>query len=64
MANFIGAIVGAPLMITIGVIALYFGRIGSALLAGFMTTLCAIMIGPSRPRALDPAAPPEDLLPR
>jgi hypothetical protein len=62
-ANFIGAIVGIPVMSTLGVIALWMQRYGYAALAGFFTTLCIAMIGPSRPRAFDPLAPPADLLP-
>ncbi|HYH05788.1 MAG TPA: hypothetical protein VEK11_01900 [Thermoanaerobaculia bacterium] len=63
MANFIGAIIGLPVMLTLGVLALWRGRYGYAALAGFFVTLCIYMIGPSRPRPFDPREPPEDLLP-
>lgn len=63
MANFIGAIVGAPIMAGLLVLCAWHGRIGSACLAGFMLGLCLLMVGPSRPRRFDPLAPPEDVLP-
>jgi hypothetical protein len=63
MANFIGAIVGAPIMAGLLVLCAYLGRTGSAVLAGFMLGLCLLMLGPSRPRSFDPLAPPEDVLP-
>lgn len=63
MANFIGAIVGAPIMAGLLVLCAYLGRIGSAFLAGFMLAICLLMLGPSRPRRVDPLAPPEDVLP-
>ena len=63
MANFIGAIVGAPIMAGLLVLCVLLGRTGSAVLAGFMLGLCLLMLGPSRPRRFDPLAPPEDVLP-
>ena len=63
MANFIGAIVGAPIMAGLLVLCAWLGRFGSAMLAGFMLGLCLLMLGPSRPRRFDPLAPPEDVLP-
>jgi len=63
MANFIGAIVGAPIMAGLLVLCAVLGRIGSAILAGFMLGICLLMLRPSRPRRFDPLAPPEDVLP-
>ena len=63
MANFIGAIVGAPVMAGLLVLCATLGRTGSAVFAGLMLGLCLLMIGPSRPRRFDPLAPPEDVLP-
>lgn len=62
-ANFIAAIIGAPLMAILMVVAVNFGRTGSATLAGLMLSICLLMIGPSRPRRFDPLTPPDDLLP-
>jgi hypothetical protein len=63
MANFIGAIVGAPIMAGLVVLGALLGRFGSAVFAGFMLAVCLLMLGPSRPRRFDPLAPPEDVLP-
>lgn len=63
LANFIGAIVGMPLMAGMGWLAFSLGRTASATLAMFMLALCVLMIGRSRPRRVDPLAPPEDVLP-
>jgi hypothetical protein len=63
MANFIAAIVGLPLMATLGVVAFMIGSMVPGVLAIAMIVLCLVMLGPSRPRKLDPLAPPEDLLP-
>ena len=63
MANFIGAIIGAPIMAGLLVLCASLGRTGSAILAGFMLGLCLLMLRPSRPRRFDPLAPPEDVLP-
>lgn len=63
MANFIGAIVGAPIMALLLVVCAWLGQIGPAILAGFMFGLCLLMLGRSRPHRFDPLAPPEDVLP-
>jgi len=63
MANFIGAIIGAPIMAGLLVLCASLGRTGSAVLAGFMLGICLLMLRPSRPRRFDPLAPPEDVLP-
>jgi len=63
MANFIGAIIGVPLMAGLAWICISLDRIGLAVFAGAMGGLSMIMIGPSRPRRFDPLAPPDDLLP-
>lgn len=63
MANFIAAIIGAPLMAILLIVAAHFGRTGSAILAGLMLAISLLMIGPSRPRRFDPLAPPADVLP-
>lgn len=63
MANFVGAIVGAPIMAGLLVLCATLGRTGSAILAGLMLGICLLMLGPSRPRRFDPLAPPEDVLP-
>jgi len=64
MANFAGAVLGAPIMAALGLLAIAHDRNGSAALAGLMMGICLLMIRPSRPRRLDPLAPPEDLLPQ
>jgi predicted ester cyclase len=64
MANFIGAIVGAPVMAGLLILCASLGKIAPAVLAGFMLGLCLLMLGPSRPRRFDPFAPPEDVLPQ
>ena len=63
MANYIGAIVEAPIMAGLLVVCAWLGRTGSAVLAGFMLGLCLLMLGPSRPHRFDPIGPPEDVLP-
>jgi hypothetical protein len=63
MANFIGAIVGAPIMAGLLILCASLGKTAPAVLAGFMLGLCLLMLGPSRPRRFDPLAPPEDVLP-
>lgn len=62
-ANFVAAIVGAPLMLVLGIVALSFGLVVPAIGALLMMAVCLIMIAPSRPRTLDPLSPPADLLP-
>lgn len=63
MLNFGCAIAGIPLLGTLSSLAVQIGHIGTAIFGALMMGLCAIMIGPSRPRPLDPLAPPEALLP-
>jgi len=63
MVNFISAILGVPIMAALGLLALAHDRTGSAALAGLMLGICLLMIPRSRPRRLDPLAPPADLLP-
>lgn len=63
MANFIGAIIGAPLMAALLWLCASLGRVGSAILAGVMLAICLLMIRPSRPRRFTADAPPPDLLP-
>lgn len=63
MANFVGAVVGAPGMAALTWLCVKLGHMGTAIFAGFMGGLCMLMIGPSRPRQFDPLAPPVDLLP-
>lgn len=63
MANFISAIIGMPVMAGLVYLCASLGRTGLAVFAGFMFALCVWMVGPSRPRRLDPLAPPADLLP-
>ncbi len=62
-ANFIGAIVGAPVMAGLMWLCVSLGRYGLAIFAAAMGGLAVFMIGPSRPRRFDPLAPPADLLP-
>jgi hypothetical protein len=64
MANFIGALIGIPVMATLAAICVTMGKYGLAVLALFFLTLCGWMLGPSRPRRFDPRKPPEDLLPQ
>ena len=61
--NFIGAILGVPLMAGLMWLCISLDRVGLAVFAGAMGGLAVIMIGPSRPRRFDPLAPPADLLP-
>jgi hypothetical protein len=63
MANFIGAIVGLPVMLGLTWICLSLGRYGLAIFAALMAGLALWMIPRSRPRRFDPLAPPEGLLP-
>lgn len=63
MVNFIGAIIGVPVMAGLTWLCVSFGRYGLAIFAAAMGGIAVIMIGPSRPRRFDPLAPPADLLP-
>jgi hypothetical protein len=63
MANFIGALLGLPLMGALAWWALSLRHYGRALFALAMGSLCVWMIGPSRPRRFDPLRPPQELLP-
>ena len=62
-ANFIAAIVGVPLMAGLAWLCVSLGRYALAIFAAMMGGLALMMIGPSRPRKLDPLNPPDDLLP-
>jgi hypothetical protein len=64
MANFVGAILGVPLMVGLAWICLSFGRIGLAAFAAAMGGLALMMIVPSKPKRFDPHAPPDNLLPQ
>jgi hypothetical protein len=63
MTNFIGALIGVPVMAGLAWLCFSLGRYVLALFAAAMGGLALMMIGPSRPRRYDPLAPPEDLLP-
>ncbi len=63
MANFVAAIIGVPLMAVLTLLALAVGLIIPALLGASITVLCLLMLRRSRPRNVDPAAPPAELLP-
>ncbi len=63
MANFIAAIIGIPLMGILTLLALLVGLLLPALVGLGITVLCILMLRRSRPRRVDPAAPPADLLP-
>lgn len=63
MANFIGAIIGAPVMAGLAWLCFTLDRYFLAFMAAAMGGLALVMIKPSRPRRVDPLAPPEDLLP-
>ncbi len=63
LANFIAAIIGVPLMGSLTLLALAVGLILPALLGVFMTVLCLLMLRRSRPRTVEPLAPPADVLP-
>jgi hypothetical protein len=63
MANFIGAVIGTPVMAGLAWLCFSLGRLGLALVAAAMGGLALMMIAPSRPRRFEPLAPPEDLLP-
>lgn len=63
MMNFGCAIAGVPLMLGLAWLCLSLGRLGLAIFAAAMGGIAVLMIGPSRPRKVDPLAPPTDLLP-
>jgi hypothetical protein len=63
MANFVGAILGVPLMAGLMWLCVSLGRIALAIFAAAMGGIAVLMIGRSRPRQFDPLAPPEELLP-
>jgi hypothetical protein len=63
MVNFMAALIGVPLMAGLAWLCFSLGRYGLALGAAVMGGLALLMIGRSRPRRLDPLAPPADLLP-
>lgn len=63
MANFIGAIIGVPLMAGLAWLCISLGRFVLASVAATMAFIALLMIGRSRPRRVDPLAPPDDLLP-
>ncbi len=61
--NFVAALLGIPLTAALAWWALSLGYTGRAFLALSLGGLCVWMIGPSRPRRLDPLDPPRELLP-
>ena len=63
MSNFIAAIAGVPVMVGLTWLCVSLGRYGMGIFAAMMGGLAGIMIAPSKPRPLDPLAPPPDLLP-
>lgn len=63
MVNFIFAIAGVPVMLGVAWLCFSLGRPGLGIFAALMGGLALLMIGPSRPRKLDPLNPPDDLLP-
>lgn len=63
LANFILGIILLPLLAGVGVLAYTLGSWGGALGMAFLAMMCVGMIPRSRPRAVDPANPPENLLP-
>lgn len=64
MLNYGCAIVGLPLMLGLTWICVSLGRYALAIFAAIMGGVALLMIGPSRPRRLDPLAPPTELLPQ
>lgn len=63
MTNFVGAIVGTPVMGGLAWLCFSLGRYALAIFAAAMGGLAMMMIAPSRPRRFDPLAPPSDVLP-
>ncbi|HVE70292.1 MAG TPA: hypothetical protein VNI54_02905 [Thermoanaerobaculia bacterium] len=63
MTNFVGAIVGLPVMLGLTWLCVSLGRYGLGIFAAMMGGLAGIMIAPSKPRRVDPLEPPADLLP-
>ena len=63
MVNFGCAIAGVPLMAGLMWLCISLGRPALAIFAAVMGGIAVLMIGPSRPRRLDPLSPPAVLLP-
>lgn len=63
LLNFASAIIGLPLMLILGVLTLVAGLWPATALAALMVFVCASVLRRSRPRAVDPLNPPEDVLP-
>jgi hypothetical protein len=63
MVNFVSAILGVPLMAGLAWLCFSIGRFELAIFAAFIGGIALLMIPRSRPRKLDPLAPPADLLP-
>jgi hypothetical protein len=63
MANYVGAIVGVPVMAGLAWLCFSLHRYALAIFAAAMGGLALLMIAPSRPRRYDPQAPPANLLP-
>jgi hypothetical protein len=63
MVNFLAAIIGVPLMAALAWLCFSLGRFALALFAAFIGGIALLMVPRSRPRKLDPLAPPADLLP-
>jgi hypothetical protein len=63
MFNFIMCIVMLPFLAGVGVLAYSLDSLGGALTMAFFFVMCIGMIPRSRPRTIDPANPPANLLP-
>lgn len=63
LANFIMGIVFLPILAGVGVLAYTLGSWGGALGMAALALMCVGMIPRSRPRTIDPANPPANVLP-
>lgn len=63
LVNFIMCIVFLPVVVGVGVLAWSLGSWAGALTMAFFALLCLSMIPRSRPRIVDPANPPANVLP-
>lgn len=63
LLNFVTALVGLPLMLALGLMALAAGLWPATALAALMVFVCLSILPRSRPRSFDPRDPPAALLP-
>jgi hypothetical protein len=63
LANFIMCIILLPFVVGGGILAYTMGSLGGALGMAFLALMCIGVIPRSRPRTVDPANPPSNVLP-